>query len=38
MQILDYFPSRIGQVIKDNLNEVEKNMLEEIRIRVGKIY
>ncbi len=36
MQILDYFPSRIGQVIKDNLNEVEKNMLEEIRIRVGK--
>ena len=36
MQILEYFPSRIGQVIKDNLNEVEKNMLEEIRIRVGK--
>ena len=36
MQILEYFPSRIGQVIIDNLNEEEKNVLEEIRIRVGK--
>lgn len=36
MQILEYFPNRIGQVINDNLNEVEKNMLEEIRIRAGK--
>ena len=36
MQILEYFPVRIGQVIKNNLNNNESNILEEIRIRVGK--
>lgn len=36
MQILEYFPTRIGQVIKNNLNSNESNILEEIRIRAGK--
>ena len=36
MQVLEYFPVRIGHAIKNNLNDKEKNMLEEIRIRVGK--
>ena len=36
MQILEYFPGKIGQVIKNNLNNNESNILEEIRIRVNK--
>lgn len=36
MQVLEYFPVRIGHAIKNNLNDKEKNMLEEIRVRVGK--
>ena len=36
MQVLEYFPIRIGQVISNSLNKEEKNILEEIRIRVGK--
>lgn len=33
MDVLEYFPSRIGQAIKENLSEEELNVLEEIRIR-----
>lgn len=36
MQILEYFPNRIGQVIKDNLNIDDDKLVEEIRIRVSK--
>lgn len=36
MNLLEYFPNRIGQVIKDNLNIDDYNLLEEIRIRVSK--
>ena len=33
MNVLEYFPCRIGQVIKENLSEEELKVLEEIRIR-----
>ena len=36
MQILEYFPLEIGQVIINNLNDNEYNFIEEIRIRVNK--
>ena len=36
MNILEYFPFRIGQVIKENLNEEEFSILEEIRIRCSR--
>lgn len=36
MQILKYFPSRIGQAIRNNLNIDDDKFLEEIRIRVSK--
>ena len=36
MQILEYFPVRIGQVISNSLNNDEKESLEEIRIRVNR--
>lgn len=36
MNLLEYFPNRIGQVIKDNLNIDDYNLLEEVRIRVSK--
>lgn len=36
IDILKYFPKRIGQVIEDNLNKNEYKILEEIRIRVSK--
>ena len=36
MQILEYFPSKIGQVISENLNAQDREILEEIRIRVKK--
>lgn len=36
MQILEYFPNRIVQAIRDSLNEEDYELLEEIRIRVSK--
>lgn len=36
MQILEYFPNKIGQVIKNNFNIDDYGLLEEIRIRVSK--
>ena len=36
MQIIEYFPNRIVQAIRDSLNEEEYELLEEIRIRVSK--
>ena len=36
MQVLEYFPFRIGQVINENLDEEEFSILEEIRIRCGR--
>lgn len=36
MRILEYFPNKIGQVIKNNLNIDDYGLLEEIRIRVSK--
>ena len=36
MQILEYFPSKIGQVISENLNAKDREILEEIRIRAKK--
>lgn len=36
MQILEYFPNRIVQAIRDSLNAEDYELLEEIRIRVSK--
>lgn len=36
MEIIEYFPSKIGQTIKNNLNMNNDKVLEEIRIRVSK--
>ena len=36
MQILDYFPERMGQVIQNKWNRVKETSLEEIRIRVNR--
>lgn len=36
MEILEYFPIEIGQLIQNNINEFELKELEEIRIRVSK--
>lgn len=36
IEIINYFPSKIGQAIRNNLNINNKEMLEEIRIRVSK--
>lgn len=36
MDILEYFPNRIGQVIKNDLKNSYFNLLEEIRIRVSR--
>lgn len=36
IEILKYFPSRIGQAIRNNLNIDDDKFLEEIRIRVSK--
>ncbi len=36
IEILQYFPSRIGQAIESNLKKENMNVLEEIRIRVSK--
>lgn len=36
MEILEYFPIEIGQLIQNNIGQSEMNKLEEIRIRVSK--
>lgn len=36
MEILEYFPIEIGQLIQNNIGQSEMNELEEIRIRVSK--
>lgn len=36
MQILNFFPSRVGQAIQNKLNSIDENLLEEIRIRVNR--
>ena len=36
MEILEYFPIEIGQLIQNNIGQFEMNELEEIRIRVSK--
>ena len=36
MEILEYFPIEIGQLIQNNIEQFEMNELEEIRIRVSK--
>lgn len=36
MKILEYFPIEIGQLIQNNIEQFERNELEEIRIRVSK--
>ena len=36
MQIVNYFPKKIGQAIQNKLNSMNENSLEEIRIRVNR--